>query len=361
MTRRLLTGWSCGSTLFLLFFFVNPAYAEVDLFSRTQTQLVSELESLDSTIDDWGSELQRGERQWAVSRFELGARYSGVELSVQRRALADLRFNADAAEFYSRVEAEVALTPGETVPARITINGFSAKGLRLGYRYSAANWTLGAGMTWLKTTHLMSGELQGQFTAVAVDEYSVEADVDYFYYRDIIFKRPNINTSEGEGKAFDVTLAWQLSERWQLDMEAEDLFTEIHWTDAPYTTATARSDRKSYDEDGYAFFNPLFSGRQGYRDTFVQQIDPRYKLGARYTRGAWSAQLKGQHQFGYGFAGIGAGYQFSSGSVVKALVWPELDSVEVELKYGQWSAGLMLDHISWPKMHALSLNLSYGY
>lgn len=207
----------------------------------------------------------------------------------------------------------------------------------------------------------MSGELDGEFAALTATEYSVDAQVDYVYYRDIIFKRPNLDTAEGEGTAFDLAATWQPSERWFLAVEAKDLFTEIRWDDVPHTVATARTARKSYDEDGYAFFNPLFSGRQGYQDEFVQQIDPRYNLNANYTRGSWSLHLEAQHQFGYGFAGLGASHGFSDGTVLKALVWPELGAVEFELQRNKWRVGLATDHVFWPRIQMLTLNLSYGY
>lgn len=353
-------GRCCGAALFF-FPVAVPVFAGTDFFSRFETRLVSEVEPLKSTIDEWGSDLQRGERQWAVSQFEFGSRFSGVEFSVLQRALADLRVNADAIEFYSRLKNTIPLTPGETVPLHIRVNGFSAAGIRLGYRYEMANWTLGAGVAWLKTSHLMSGELNGQFRALATDEYGVDADVNYFYYRDVIFKRPNIETAEGEGVTIDVAVAWQPSANWRLEANARDPFTELRWEQAPYTVATAGTERKSYDEEGYAFFNPLFSGRQGYQDEFVQRIDPRYQLAVRHTRGAWSFHAEAQYQFGYGTGGVGTGYASTNGNEYKVLVWPEYDAIEFGFKRGAWQASLALDHISWAEMKSLALSLSYGY
>lgn len=357
----LITGWGFGLALFYCCSAIKPAQADVELFTHFDTHLVSEFEPLDTAIGDWGTAMEDGERQWVLGRFEVGARYSGFEISVQQRALADLRINEDAVKFYSRVAAELPLTPGESVPVDIRINGFSAQGLRLGYRGEIADVTIAAGVTWLKTSHLMTGGLTGQFAALSEDQYSVDAAVDYLYYRDIVFKRENINTARGEGAAFDLRLAWQPTANWYLDAHAEDLFTEIRWKDAPFTIATANTNRKSYGEDGYAFFNPLFSGRQGYRDSFTQKIDPRYRLNSRYQWNSWSLHFEGQHQFGYEFAGIGAGFATRGGSRYKLMVWPTEDTLGFEINSGKWHSGLRFDDVSWSEMKSLSLTISYNF
>ena len=354
-------GRGFGLALFLFCTTVIPIQADVGIFTRFDTQLISEFEPLHTAIGDWGTGMLDGERQWALGTFEVGARYSGVEVSVQQRALADLRINEEAVKFYSLVEAEKALVPGATVPVQIRINGFSAQGLRLGYQRDIANLTMAAGVTWLKASHLMSGELRGQFAALAIDQYSVDAEVDYFYYRDIIFKRENINTARGEGAAFDLRIAWRPTERWYFEAQGEDLFTNIRWRDAPFTIATAKTNRKNYDEDGYAFFNPLFSGRQGYRDTFTQEIEPRYIMKSRYMQGDWSLYLEGRQQFGYRSSAVGAGYTAGSGANYKFLFWPTEQIYELEIARGKWSAGLKFDHISWSEMHSFSMNIAYNY
>ncbi len=361
MNNFSLTGWGFSLALFLFSITATPVQADAEIFTRFDTQLVSEFEPLKTAIDDWGTEMQGGERQWVLGTAEVGARYAGIEISVQQRALADLRMNEDAVKFYSRVEAKQPLNPGESVPVHIRMNGFSAQGLRLGYRGELDDFTIAAGVTWLKASHLMSGELRGQFAALDEDQYSVDAEVDYLYYRDIVFKRENINAARGEGAAFDLRLAWQASEHWYFAAQADDLFTEIRWKDAPFTIATAHTNRKSYDEEGYAFFNPLFSGREGYRDSFTQKIDPRYSVKSRYTRDNWSIHFEGQHQFDYQFAGVGAGYISQGGSHYKVMVWPTEKTLGLDIRRGKWSSGLRFDHTSWSRMNTISLNIFYNY
>ena len=348
-----------------LFFVLSSVAAQAsqdtEIFSRFETQMVSEPEPLNATFDKWGSDFERGERQWAVSELELGVRYHGVELSMQQRALSDLRLNADAADFYSRVNAEKALTPGESVPIYMQVNGFSAIGLRLGYRYEAETWQVTAGASYLKTDHLMDGELTGVFQAITASEYSVDASVDYVYYRDVIFKRSNVDEAQGTGRAFDLAAAWRPSETWFFAAQANDLFAEINWRRVPFTVADAVPNRKRYDEQGYAVFSPLFSGRQGYKDAFTQEVDPRYKFQGSYTHGTWTVHVEAQHQFDYEFGGFGASHRFGRGTEITALYWPELDSVELEWARNKWRAALALDHVLWPQVRTLTFNISYGY
>ncbi len=352
-------GFGLAFFFIYLFMWATPASA-VDAYFRLENQWVSEPEPLSATIDDWGSEFGKGERQWAISEFALGVRYKFLDVSVQQRALADARINSKAAEFYGRIAREENLQPGTKVPVHIQVNGFSAQGLRLGYWHDASNWTLAAGVTLLQAKHLMHGTLNGEFEATAVDEFSANATVDYMYFRDALFKRPDIDTAEGQGRAFDVSATWSPTASWDLSVEAMDLFAEIKWKDAPFTVAEAETDQKNYDEDGYAVFSPLYSGRQGYRDVFHQKLDPRYKIATAYSRGAWSAHLEGQYQFGYGFAGIGAGYVLQNDASIKALYWLELQSIELQLNKAKWHLSLAADQVSWSNMKALQLNIAYG-
>lgn len=350
----------------LAFFFVGFSLWSVLVtaggpYLHLDSQWLSEPEPLATTIEDWGSEFAKGERQWVTTDLALGVRYKFVDISVRQRALADVRMNGEAAEFYGRIASKEALQVGDSVPVHIKINGFSAQGVRLGYWHEESDWSIAAGVTFLQAKHLMHGTLDGQFAATGADEFSASASVDYFYFRDGIFKRPDITTAEGEGRAFDFSASWSPNDNWDLNIELQDLFAEIRWKDAPYTIAEAHTERKSFDDEGYAVFSPLFSGRQGYREVFHQQLDPRYKLAAAYKRGVWSAHLQGQYQFGYGFAGVGAGYHMQNGIQIKGLIWPELDSVELQFQKEKWQLGLGLDRLSWSEMQALHLTLSYGY
>ncbi|AZT85652.1 hypothetical protein EHN06_20015 [Marinobacter sp. NP-4(2019)] len=358
--QRRKTGWGFGPALFFIIGFFSQANAEIQPFGRFENQIVSEPEPIRTTIKDWGKDFERGERQWSVNHLEAGVRKDGVELSVFARALVDLRMNDDAAEFYGRIARKEPLEVGESVPVRVRANGFVGQGLRLGYRHQAGSWSVTGGAALLKARYLMSGGLEGRFTATSESDYDFNARVDYVYYRDVIFKRPDVDEADGLGWSFDLAADWQPDENWAFSFRAEDLLARIRWDDAPFTEAAADTDQKRYDEDGYAVFEPLLSGREGYRN-FTQHLDPQLRVDTSWLNGPWSAHLRGLYQFDQGLLGLGGGYQFGNGLAVRGLVWPELEAIGVELEYRRWQASIGADHLKWRDIQALTLAVSYGY
>lgn len=356
-------GRSYGSALFVVLAAVvcQPAFAGAELFGRFENQLISEPEPIKTSLENWGNDFDRGERQWSINHAEVGIRYNGLELSVQQRALADLRMNGDAVAYWGKLSRKEDLESGTKVPVSISVNGFTAQGLRLGYRHSLDNGWLAVGGTLLKASHLMSGELNGEFESLSASDYDFSAQVDYAYYRDVIFSRPDIDEADGLGWAFDLAGEWRPDDRWTLRFRAEDLFAKIRWRDAPYTMARADTRRRSYDDDGYAVFDPILTGTEGYRDTFYQELDPRYRGEVALSEGKWSAHLRGQYQFGYGFAGIGAGYQVARKTEIRALYWPEPDTLGIELENGDWRLALALDSPQWERVRSMSVSVSKGY
>jgi hypothetical protein len=354
--------WGLGPAFFLVIASttVSPAIAG-ELFGRFETQLVSEPEPIKTTLSDWGSEFDSGRRQWAISHVEAGFRDGGVEVSVFSRALADLRMNPEAVRFYGQISRKEPLKLGERVPVALRVNGFSGSGVRSGYRFSSDLWELSGGISVFKTRHLMNGSLNGEFQALSETDYDFSAEVDYRYFRDAIFDRPDINEASGIGWAFDAAASWQATEKLGLSFRIEDLFSRIRWEDAPFTTARANTDNKSFDEDGYASFAPTISGREGYKDTFYQDLDPRFYGAAQWQEGSWLVLLRGQYQFGYGFYGAGFGRSLQNGAEVTASYWPELESVQLELGYEKWGAVLSANRVQWSDVRSINLGLTYNY
>ncbi|WP_449284375.1 hypothetical protein [Marinobacter sp. PE14] len=354
--------WGFGPAFFFVIASVNGNTAlAVEMFGRFETRLVSEPEPIKTTLSDWGSEFDSGSRQWAISHAEAGFRERGVEVSVFTRALADLRMNSQAVSFYGRIARKEPLNEGERIPVALRVNGFSGTGIRSGYRHSDESWTVSGGISVFKTRHLMSGTLDGEFVAAAENDYDFSADVDYVYYRDVIFDRPDVEKASGIGWAFDIAASWKPMEKLDLNFRAEDLFSRIRWKDAPFTQAQANTDNKSFDDDGYAVFAPTISGTEGYRDTFYQDLDPRFYGTAQWQEGSWLTVVHAQYQFGYGLYGVGFGRTLAGGARILASYWPELESIQLEIGRGKWQATVSADEVEWSSVRAISLGLSYNY
>lgn len=331
------------------------------IFARFEADLLSEPESLDRSFQDWGSGFEKGERQWALAVAELGLRYHGFELSFLQRAHLDLRINEEAAELYGRIARKEALVPDEVVPLNIQVETFTAEGVRIGYRTGNLDWTVNGGVTYLDAKQLISGDIQGDITAIGSRDYDLDLQVDYSYYQDSIFDRPLQAEPEGQGWAVDLGGSWRIDEHWQVSASVEDLFARVYWEDAPFTEARGHTDRKTYDDDGYAVFQPLISGREGYHSRYVQELGARYRARLQYSRGSWAAAVHGRHQFGYTLGGFGLGYLTAGGQSLDLVYWPQLESTAVQYGIGRLQAQLSIDSGDWEEARSALLSLRYGF
>lgn len=335
------------------------------VFARFESTWISEPEPIKTTLQDWGDGFGAGERQWNLTELEVGFRSRvGFEFSVLQRALVDLRVNEDAAAFYGRVKRKKDLAGQEQVPVQVDISGFSAQGLRAGYAYTLDQYGVNVGfrLSVLRTDHLMAGGLDGRFRTFSEHEYDFEAAVDYVYYKDVIFERPNVDHPSGVGWAADLYAIWSPSSHLRFELEARDLAGNIRWKDVPFTRATASTDRKRYDEDGYAVFDPLLRGVEGYLDEYHQRLDPRIKLAADYfPHSRWGISAEAHRQFEYNRAGIGGVFRSGDQYGLKLLYWPGEKAVSMAAEWQDWSASLMLDHVDWQEVQSLGVTFSYRY
>lgn len=336
------------------------AASDYQLFGRVDAQIVSEPEPIKATLADWGNGFDSGERQWAVSQLEAGVRWpSGLELSLFSRMMADLRMNREAVAFYGKISRKEPLEPGQVVPVDVRVNGYTGNGARLGFRHRQDTWSLTGGVSLFSAGHLMSGGLNGQFIALDDSDYDFNANVDYVYYRDVIFKRPNVDEARGLGWSLDLAGTWQPEDRVTVALGAEDLFAGIRWQDVPFTRATANTEQKTYDDSGFAVFKPLISGTEGYLNSYTQELDARYKASVELREQSLSLLVRGQYQFGYALAGLGLGYRTDSVEY-RGVYWPGTDSLGLELSTGTWRLALAADHLDWPDTRAVALSVSYG-
>ena len=334
-----------------------PAAAADGVFLRVESQTYSEPVSIDAALNRWDGAFHGGEIQWSYNWAELGYRHRAWSLSALYRRDFWLDFSADAAELYYRTRHRLALQTGRRYAVDIAAYGFSARGLRAGWRHRfGADLTLAVGMSLFNAADLMQGHLQGQATALADNDYSYDAYVDYTYDEDRLFGR-QVEAPDGLGASLDARLAYRPTPRLTLRARAVDLLGLIRWKDAPYTRATATSDRRGFDEEGYIIVEPAISGVEGYHSTYVQWLEPRLQLQAEQMLGErLSASLHYRYQFGQGLLGLGAGMAWGDGSL-GLTAWPQLAALGLRLRRHGVAFGLTLDSLGRRDIRTLWLGI----
>lgn len=348
-----------------LFFSLTPqivaAATAADLFGRFDLSAVNELEPIKSSIDRWGQDFDGGERQWILAYAELGVRIDSLEVSVFSRALADLRMNDEATRFYGRISRGESFAPGQTIPVKVAMEGFTAEGIRVGGVWTHNNLKIRSGLSIFRADNLYSGGLDGAFETTAGNEFELNAAVDYQYHRDILLRRPDVETANGTGVAADFYLEYRPHPELALELSIEDIGTQIRWREAPFTVATANTERRPTGSSGFSGLKPTIEGVEGYQERYTQRLSARYRTVVELGDGPVRLRAEAAYQFSDTFAGIGLKLLNDDTRSATVTYFPKFKTLALGYRQNRWFVTLAADSLDEQKMRAITTSFGYGY
>ena len=329
-------------------------YFSTDFFGYSEP-----VPAVDMIDFDWDGPFHGGKVALTHNKVEFGIVKDRWEFGLLTRYDYELEFSRDTAELYYLVDNELDLQEGREYDLHIKARHTYGDGFRLGYRYSFSNdFALTVGMALLRGQRLLDGELKGDAMALTKNDYEYLFDVDYYYSKDYIFDRDVENAPNGYGHAADLYLSWR-RRQYSLQLQIMDIYARLYWDKAPFTVATGSSDRKNVDENGYASFDPVFSGVEGNRN-FTQKIPPRVSFSGQYQ---WFSALALLGRIDYtkaktfGWLGFGLG---SSDKQWQFLYEPEIQASSLGFSASNWSLRLTADSTNDKRVRTVGLSLSYG-
>ena len=306
-------------------------------------------------FNDWQPPFHGGERGLTYNYAEAGIIEGNWALGVVARYDEYLHFSPDTAELYYRTANHLPLQQGRRYAVDLRAQHFAANGLRLGFNFPLRpSLSIGLGLSYLQGTQLTDGTLRGVADAINAKDYNYNLAVDYRYSEDHLFKRP-VNTPTGRGYSLDLSLDW-LTERLAAHLRVTDLLGRLYWHNAPYTTATATSDTKTYGPDGYLIINPTLSGYEG-NSSFAQRLPTRAHLNVRGTvtytvdvvADIYYTELKT-------FTPIGVSYRYNKVRTELQYDW-QSGAVTLGYRAAHFKASVTSDRINWRSARTLGLGL----
>ena len=320
----------------------------------------SEPVSVQSMFEGWNPPFHGGEIGLTYDHAEVGLRWRDWRFGLLWRYDYLLEFSADTAEIFYRTENRLPLQAGRTYELRIEALNTASRGLRLGRAWRITpELRFAAGISWLRGYRLTDGWLRGRARAVSEKDFDFSFETDYSYSRDVIFGR-EVDGADGWGYSIDAGLEWQATDRLALSAKVIDLAGRIDWREAPYTTAMASSETKTYDADGYVRYKPLARGFEGYR-SFSQTLPRKIFLSSAFRLDGSTELLAEYRDFSVrGFAEFGLGRCWGTFGCGRLLLNP----ADRALRLGYRGHGIRLelasDNIDFSRARLLSLVLSIG-
>ncbi len=328
-------------------------YLSINSFSH------SEPTALKSIIDDWDEKIYPGDLAFSVSRAEIGVEWKKWQLGYIYRYDYYFEFNADTALLKHHVENKIEFTPGKQMDIYLSANTLIADGLSLRHQENLGNVTISVTASYLRGKRFMSGKLAGEAELLTDKDYDMSFDVDYYYSKDKLFGR-KVESPDGRGYAIDFNMDWKFDDKWNFNINITDLIARMYWYNAPRTIATANTDTKEYDEDGYVVFRPVASGLETNND-FVQTIPSKLFFSTKYMLEKNSIVFEYHDYELKKFYSVGASHNISTNKELKILY--NLTAEAIKLSYHTKIFRIMLttDDIELNRARTFGLQFYINY
>lgn len=314
----------------------------------------SEATSLYSIAGNWSDRVSSGNDALSFTRLSVGIENGPISLQYIQRSDSIFKFANDTARFIYQIENRQSLTPGEIYELEIHPKRQASHGIRMGYTSQVhENVGVSVFLSLLSPSNILDGEVKGSAVAVAANDYDFDFSSDLVYRDDPLYDRDGTRLT-GDGYAVDLFIRYAINERWHMNLDFIDLAGELSINDAPFTVASATSDVKTFDEDGYVVFNPVITGLEGNRD-ITYEFDTQVHLSLSYLLSNKHSLVVQHHQYkNVGYQEI----QFVQSANQRKFSWhlvPEIGAAGVSYTTTEFMIGLTVDDFDRKKMKYLAL------
>jgi hypothetical protein len=247
-----------------------------------------------------------------IARMEGGVTYDTWRIAAFYRAEAVLKSNRDTADIYYYSQQNSTIPSGRAFNLNLSIEGFSAKGIRLdkGFNFALTDEigiSIGTGISILRGIQVRMASVRGT-AATSSSGYVFNANMEDSYSNGTY---PFISdaTPYGDGYALDIGAKIKLTNGVRLDFAANDLVGQMTWQNIPHTVEAADSQNMSHDANGYIIYIPTFSGKNDInRSTLLQTLAPKMHTQLNYPVSEFNVFAGTDWMMGYWFPEIGAEY-----------------------------------------------------
>jgi len=208
----------------------------------------SEPVSIYQFINNWQGDLYKGDKAVFVNNVELGFTQDNWSFAALYRSDFWMQMPYDSTVFYHSIKNGIPLQRGRTYDVYVEHNYFTATGLKAGYQGNTSGWNWQLDFSYLYAKNIFDGYYGGAALTDFNGDFNMTLDVDYQYYKDILFEREVDNAPSGNGYAIDFAINKQFNDDWQANIEFKDLLAAIHWNQAPETYYQGSATRESGDE-----------------------------------------------------------------------------------------------------------------
>lgn len=320
----------------------------------------SEPTAIKSLGQGWDQPLYSGDVALSYNRMEIGVAMNQWQIGLIKRHDYYYEFNSDTARLLHHIENRILLTPGEQYDLKLSVNSLIAEGLRLAYQYTVNDFKLSLAFSYLDSRDFTDGTLAGTADVLTDKDYDLQFDVDYLYTEDKLFERI-ASRPHGRGYGIDFMLDWKPNGHWYFKLDVVDLWTQMHWRNALRTVATADSNIKEFDDDGYVVFNPVATGVES-TQSYTQNVPRKIFIDTVYSFDNEQALLFGYEDYKLKRF-VSAGYSVITEGRSKFDFFYNLtaEAYKFRYQYNRLKLELLTDELQLKKSRTFALQIMINY
>ena len=328
-------------------------YFDSHMFGYSETAPIKQI------VDDMeGPYFDGGKNSFTHNIWELGVKKEGWKTAYIIRYDYALEYSPDTAEIIYGDKNNVSLEKNRIYDVDLSLIHSRSTGFKFGYEWQVKpNFFIGMDLSYLETQRFLKGDITGQFSA-SEDDYTGQIDLDYVYREDKLLGR-KVKVPTGRGYALDVAWRWQSANAlWRFSGGWTDLLSKIRIKKAPFTSATASTDRISFDDQGKINVKPVLSGLEGYRKEILR-LPKQAKLEAFYQYQPKVALGVALYRYGdLNFPSTKFEYSLSKNQTLNAGFDYKSDALTLGFSSSFFKMSLTSDRLSLARARTLGLDMS---
>ncbi|MFO1368998.1 MAG: hypothetical protein U1F46_08380 [Marinagarivorans sp.] len=248
---------------------------KIKLFVSAESVTYAENISIDAWMDDLHTQdLAPGNTAFTRNYSQWGVDFGPIIFGGFARQDYYLHFSQDTFDLVYQDKNHIPYEANRRYDIHLDVSHVQTHGLKVGYDLSPFN-SLNARLifNYFDAEEVLFGELNGYLQSTN-GKINGDLVLDYNYTKDVVLGRSETPPATGRGQSIDAEILWHPLNDMSLHLLVEDAYSQIKWSQSPYTEATITTVRTIKNRDGSVRRAPTISGVEWFRQ--ARQTIPRH-------------------------------------------------------------------------------------
>ncbi len=254
---------------------VNKSPEQLRLFASAQSITYAENISINAWMDDLHTkDISPGKNAFTRNASEVGVAFGRMSFAAFARRDYYLNFSQDTFDLVYQDKNDIAYDTNRRYDIHLDVAHVQTHGAKVGFDFVPfEKLQTRIEVNVFDASEVLFGELNGY---LGMDNGKIKGDLvlDYNYTEDVVLDRPKTAPASGHGRSVDLELWWQPLAGVKMHLLTEDIYSQIKWSQTPFTEAIITTVRTIKNKDGTVQRMPTISGREFFRE--VSQTIPRH-------------------------------------------------------------------------------------